>query len=175
MNRFQQFLYGLPRYLLASVATGLTIAQIALVFFLHGNSPTASKWAGWICLWTAGILALLPILTFRRKGGVPKGKSYMETTRLVNSGIYALVRHPQGGTAWLLINVGIMLIAWHWSSIVLGLASMVLVYADTFNEDQNGIEKFGDAYRRYMHKVPRVNILLGIIRYMRFSRKTSKE
>jgi protein-S-isoprenylcysteine O-methyltransferase Ste14 len=31
-------------------------------------------------------------------------------------------------------------------------------------EEQSNIEKFGDAYKRYMQVVPRANFLLGIIR-----------
>ena len=164
MERFQKFLHSLHPLLLSSIASVLTVAQIVLAFFLQGPSTEALQWAGWICLWTAGIFGTLPIITFRRKGGVPEGSSYTETTVLVDTGIYGIVRHPQGGTAWLLINLGVILIAWHWSSVVLGLASMVLVYADTFKADQSCIEKFGDDYKRYMVKVPRVNFGAGIIR-----------
>jgi protein-S-isoprenylcysteine O-methyltransferase Ste14 len=167
MGPLQKFLYSLHPFLLSYIASVLTIAQIALAFFFHNQNSEALQWAGWICLWTAGIFGMLPIITFRRKGGVPKGESYMKTTMLVESGIYALVRHPQGGTAWLLINLGVMLLAWHWTGLVPGLASMGLVYADTFKADQYCIEKFGDAYKRYMEKVPRVNFVLGIIRLLR--------
>jgi protein-S-isoprenylcysteine O-methyltransferase Ste14 len=48
--------------------------------------------------------------------------------------------------------------------VVLGLASMVLAYADTFKADQYCIEKFGDAYRDYIERVPRVNFVAGIVR-----------
>jgi protein-S-isoprenylcysteine O-methyltransferase Ste14 len=95
----------------------------------------------------------------------------MKTTVLVDTGIYAIVRHPQGGTAWLLINLGIMLIAWHWTSVVHGLLSMGVVYADTLKADQACIGKFGDDYRRYMQKVPSVNFVVGIIRHLRERRK----
>lgn len=174
MKRFQEFLYRLHPYLLASIASVLTVAQIALAFFLHGSGPKTLKLVGWICLWTAGILGILPIIIFRRKGGVAKRQSYMKTTLLVDSGIYAIMRHPQGGTAWLLMNMGIMLIAWHWTSMILGLASMGLVYADTFKADQYCIEKFGDDYKRYMQKVPRVNFLTGLIRFLRSRRRKLK-
>lgn len=73
MKRFQEFLYGPHPYLLASIASVLTVTQVALAFFLHGNTPERLKLIGWICLWTAGILGILPIITFRRKGGVAKG------------------------------------------------------------------------------------------------------
>jgi protein-S-isoprenylcysteine O-methyltransferase Ste14 len=166
MRRFQKVLYGLHPYLLASIASVLTITQIVLAFFLHGDGSTAIQWAGWICVWTSGIFGVLPIITFRKKGGVPDGQSYMKTTVLVDTGIYAIVRHPQGGTAWLLINLGVMLIAWHWTSAALGLVSMGLVYADTFKADQGCIEKFGDAYQRYIERVPKVNFAAGILRIL---------
>jgi protein-S-isoprenylcysteine O-methyltransferase Ste14 len=164
MKRFQSLLYGLHPYLLSSIASALTIAQIVLAFLLRGPRSEALEWVGWICLWTAGIFGVLPIITLRSRGGVAKGQSYTKTTVLVDSGIYAIVRHPQNGTAWLLINLGVMLIAQHGSSLALGLASMALAYADTFKADQYCIEKFGDPYRQYMQSVPRVNFLLGLVR-----------
>lgn len=173
MKDFKEIFYNLHPLLLSSVASLLTIAQIILAFFLYGNGPEALKWTGWICIWISAIFGILPIITFRRKGGVPEGESYMKTTRLVDSGIYAIVRHPQGGTAWLLINLGVMLVAWHWTSLVLGLASMCLVYADTFKADQYCIEKFGDAYRHYMRKVPAVNFLAGILRFLQSGMRNS--
>ena len=167
MKRFQEFLYRLHPFLLSSIAGVLTVAQIVLAFFFNQPGLEVLKWAGWICWWIGAIFGVLPIIIFRRKGGVAKGESYMKTTVLVDTGIYAIVRHPQGGTAWLLINLSVMVIAQHWSSVLLGLVSLVLVYADTFKTDQSCIEKFGDAYRRYMARVPRVNFVVGIIRLAR--------
>ena len=171
MKRFQEFIYSrLHPFLLSSIAGVLTVAQIVLAFFLHRPGPEALEWIGWICLWTSAIFGVLPIIMFRRKGRVAEGDSYMKTTVLVDTGIYAIVRHPQGGTAWLLINLGVMLIARHWSSVILGLVSTVLAYADTLKADQYCIEKFGDAYKRYMERVPRVNFVAGIIRLVRRSK-----
>jgi len=171
-NRFQEFFYGrLHRLLLSSIASVLTVAQIILAFFLHRPGSEALAWAGWICVWISGIFGILPIITFRRRGGVRKGESYMKTATLVDTGIYAIVRHPQGGTAWLLISLGVMLIAQHWTSVALGLASMILAYADSFKADQYLIEKFGDAYRDYIERVPRVNFVVGIVRLILRRRK----
>jgi protein-S-isoprenylcysteine O-methyltransferase Ste14 len=172
---WQEAFYGLNPFLLSSIAGTLTVAQIALAFLLRRPSSEALEWAGWICLWISSIFGMLPVITFRRKGGVPKGKSYIKTTILVDTGLYAIVRHPQNGTSWLLINLGIMLIAQHWTSIVLGLVSMVLVYADTFKADQYCIEKFGDAYRRYAKRVPRVNFVTGIVQLILRRRKKRVE
>jgi protein-S-isoprenylcysteine O-methyltransferase Ste14 len=175
MRRLQEALYSLHPFLLASIAGVLTVAQIVFVFFLHGDASEALEWAGWICLWTSAVFGMLPIFTFRRKGGVPKGQSYIKTTVLVDSGIYAIVRHPQQGTAWLLINLGVMLVAWHWTSVALGLVSMSLVYADTFKADKDCVEKFGAAYERYMERVPRVNFVAGIVRRLWRRKRESGE
>ena len=169
MKRFQGFLHCLHPFLLVSIASVLTVAQIILAFFLYQPGSEALEWAGWICLWTSAIFGWLPIITFHRKGGVPRGKSYIKTTVLVDTGIYAIVRHPQMGAAWMLICLGVMLIARHWSSVALGVPAMVLVYLDLLKADQSCIEKFGDAYRHYMEWVPRVNFLAGIIRLARRS------
>lgn len=165
MDTITRFIYQLNSNLIVSIATLSIVAQIILAFFLHGSDSAGWELAGWICLWVAGIFGTLPILIFRRKGEVPKGESYMKTTVLVDSGLYAIVRHPQNGTAWLLINLGVIMIARHWTSLVLGLFSMMLAYVDTFKEDQRCIDKFGEEYQRYIERVPRVNPLLGLIRF----------
>ncbi len=167
MERFKEFFYGLHPYLLSYIAGPLTVAQAILAFFLYEPGPEALEWAGWICLWASGVFGVVPIITFRRKGGVPDGESYVKTTRLVDTSIYAIVRHPQQGVAWLLINLGVMLVAQHWLIAILGLASMPLVYLDTFKADRYAIEKFGDECRRYMERVPRVNFISGILRLIR--------
>ena len=41
-------------------------------------------------------------------------------------------------------------------------------------EEKRNIEKFGDAYRDYMKRVPRINLLVGIMRQIH-SKKEDKE
>jgi len=42
----------------------------------------------------------------------------------------------------------------------------VLAEKHILKVDQRLVEKFGDAYRRYMERVPRVNFVSGIIRLL---------
>jgi protein-S-isoprenylcysteine O-methyltransferase Ste14 len=164
MKRLQEFFYNLHPFLLSAISAPLTVAQIVLAFILDQPSIEALRWIGYV-LWTMGaVLGWLPILTLRRQGSVPKGKSYINTTKLVDTGIYAIVRHPQMGTAWLLMCLSLMLITQHWASVALGVPAMVLAYLDLLKADQRCVAKFGDAYRRYMERVPRVNFVAGIIR-----------
>ena len=59
------------------------------------KSYTALTIVGWV-VWAFGmVLVMAPIVMFPRRGGVTKGKSFVNTTQLVDTGIYAVVRHPQ--------------------------------------------------------------------------------
>jgi protein-S-isoprenylcysteine O-methyltransferase Ste14 len=144
---------------------------MALAFFVFGEPRIpALTVLGWV-LWALGtVFAIWPIFALRARGRVPQGKSYMETTALVETGIYAIVRHPQGGTAGILFNLALAFIGQHWLLAVLAVAGMILVYVDTFNADGACIEKFGEDYVGYMQRVPRVNFVAGILRRLLHAR-----
>jgi protein-S-isoprenylcysteine O-methyltransferase Ste14 len=164
MRNIREFIYNLHPYALSCISAPLTVAQIVLAFVLSQPGSEVLRWIGWALWWVGVVFGWLPIFTFLRKGNVPKGKSYVHTTTLVDTGIYAIVRHPQMGTAWLLMCVALMLVTQHWISVALGVPAMVLAYVDLLKADRRLVEKFGDAYRRYMERVPRVNFASGIIR-----------
>jgi protein-S-isoprenylcysteine O-methyltransferase Ste14 len=167
MARVREFVRNLHPYLLSSIAGALTVAQVILTFAIHRPGIGAVRILG-ITVWGVGALfAWIPIFTLRRRGGVAKGKSYVHTTELVDSGLYAVVRHPQMGTAWLLMSLALVLIAQHWWSAALAVPTMVLVYLDLLKADDRLISKFGEAYRQYMTRVPRVNFVAGLARLLR--------
>lgn len=112
------------------------------------------------------ILGWLPVLEFHKKGGVKKGQSYVHTTRVVDTGIYSVVRHPQYVTFIMWAFSG-MLLFQHWIVILLGGPIIPLTYIDLFREDKACVERFGDDYKAYMKKVPRANFLLGIVRRLK--------
>jgi len=142
----------------------LTVTQfIGFFFFYNPSGLPALRVIGWMVWAVSLIFGIYPVYFLRRKGRVPQGKSYMHTTVLVDSGLYAIVRHPQY-LAGILLNLGLMLISQHWLIVVLGAPAMILMYVDILNADQHEVEKFGDEYRRYMQTVPRVNFILGIFR-----------
>ena len=105
---------------------------------------------GWV-VWVGGmIMVMAPIVMFPRRGGVPKGKSFANTTRLVDTGIYAVVRHPQYTGGVLAIFLTTLLWYPHWLFGVLGVLGTVVVYLSCREEDKYLIEQFGDDYQRYM-------------------------
>lgn len=134
------------------------------------KSHQALSIIGWV-VWALGMmLVMAPIMTFPRRGGVPKGKSFVHTTRLVDTGIYAIVRHPQytGGILSIFLTTSL----WypHWFFWLLGVLGTAAIYMGCMEEDQRMLKKFGDDYADYMEKVPRVNLVLGLLRLMRRKR-----
>jgi protein-S-isoprenylcysteine O-methyltransferase Ste14 len=116
-----------------SILTVLGIACFPanpLVFSGAVNTPfyLPAFIVGWV-FWAGGmVLVMAPIIQFPRKGGVPRGKSFPNTTRLVTTGIYAVVRHPQylGGIP----SIFITCVLWypHWLFGVLGAIGIAMIY-----------------------------------------------
>jgi protein-S-isoprenylcysteine O-methyltransferase Ste14 len=126
---------------------------------------------GWV-VWAIGmVLVMTPIVMFPRRGGVPKGKSFVHTTQLVDTGIYALVRHPQYLGGILAIFVATPLLYPHWLFVVLGIPGAVILYWSAVEEEKSLIERFGDDYRTYMEEAPRMNLILGIMQLWKRQRQ----
>ena len=161
------------KYLLSYIWGLIFVIQIALVFIfgmLGKNRVESIVYIGIGIWWIAVILAWLPIFVFKRKGHIPEGKSFVHTTTLVDSGLYSIIRHPQY-TSGLLFSFSLILISQTWFITGMSLVVISLMYKDIIIADQHEIEKFGDAYRQYMKKVPRANLVLGIIRLIQRKNK----
>ncbi len=140
------------------------LAQLALFwYFYNPNGLPLLRYAGYFLWAVSAVLGWLPMYELKKMGGVPKGKSYVYTTKLVESGIYSIVRHPQflGWMAW---GIALMCISQHHIIIVMGIVVIFSTYLSFIDADIGGIEKFGEDYRRYMRKVPRMNFVAGIVR-----------
>jgi len=153
----------------STIASLLFISQIIVGIYLLSDVtqiPIIAYIGVGLYILSGVIFGMLPVFEFRKKGGVKKGRSYIYTTKLVDSGIYSIVRHPQYVTFMLWAIAGILLFQ-HWIVICLGIPVIPLMYVDLIHADKDGIKKFGDDYNQYMKKVPRANFILGIIRLHR--------
>jgi len=150
----------------------LMFLPIITVFaFYNYYSLDFLVYVGWILLVFSVVIIFLAGGEFRKKGGAPKGKSMVHTTVVVGSGIYAVVRHPQY-LGFILFVLALVLMSQHWLSVISWIMGSTLFYRDVLREEQMSIEKFGDDYKRYMKKVPRMNLLLGVIRLLQRREKT---
>ena len=143
-------------FFIASILSVLAFPSNPLIIFnvLEPNNIEVLQYIGWI-FWIVGMtLIILPYYyLFYRKVKV-----------LIDSGIYAIVRHPLY-LGWILaIFVATIFLYQHWLFVIIGIPGIASVYLISRQEDQSNIEKFGDDYKRYMQKVPRMNFLAGVIR-----------
>ncbi len=156
----------LKKHIISSIAGILTITQWVLLFVLNIEGIAVIRYVGYIVWGLSLFFGIAPIFILKRKGQVEKKKSYIHTTVIVDTGLYAVVRHPQY-LALPLLNLALILCSQHLIIISFGIVSILLMFMDISKADQYNIEKFGDAYRQYMKKVPSTNFLLGIIRLLK--------
>jgi len=142
----------------------LIIVQLVLAYY-HYNHLQLDTVAniGWLVLMVSSVFGWLPIITLKRRGGVPEKESYMHTTVLVDSGIYSIVRHPQY-FAGVLISLALALITQHWLSAILFIPVAAGSYWDSLRADRVLVEKFGGEYEAYMEKVSGMNPVKAILR-----------
>ena len=50
----------------------------------------------------------------------------------------------------------------HWLTLLISSANVAIVYGFILQGEGQNITRFGDAYRRYMGRVPRINLLAGV-------------
>ncbi len=150
--------------------TIMSFAYIGLFFsgFIAAN-PSYNQIIGilgWI-IWIFGlILAFSPNIVFKKRGDVPKGKSYIHTTKLVSSGIYGVIRHPQY-TGGMVIAFSLCLIIQTPLTYILAIIAMVSSYLSMVFEEKHLVMKFGSQYEKYKAEVPQTNLIIGLIRNLR--------
>ncbi len=157
--------FSIKDIIFTTVFTLSFIIQIVLMFlFFNELQLIALVYIGYIIWGFSLYFALISFWTFKKRGGVEKGKSYLNTTKVVDKGPYAIIRHPQylGG---ILFSITITLWTQLLISLILSIIIIILTYQWTYSEDKKLIEKFGEEYRIYREKVPRLNPILGIIKY----------
>jgi len=146
------------------LAGGFFIAQMIYGgFFLDHPRIDIIKYLGIFVFILSGIFGMAPVFIFKKKGGVEKGKSYVYTTKIVDTGLYSIVRHPQY-SAFYLWAIGAILLFQDLIVTIFGIPVILLTYYDMMRADKVNIKKFGKTYEEYMKKVPRANFIYGMIK-----------
>ncbi len=167
---------GFRVYILSLIILACIAAQIVLTFTLWDNyyNLDVVLYIGY-ALWVLGaIFGVIPIFHFKNRGDVGKGESYMKTKKIVTSGLYVIVRHPQY-LSGILISIALACMSQHWLVDILILPPIIFTYIDAKREDRKLIKKFGEEYIEYMKKVPGLEPISGIIRWVIRTIKKRKE
>jgi len=123
-------------------------------------------YVGWVVLVLGFLLVLSSLMYFSKRGKPAEGRGIMGTTVLVESGTYGIVRHPQFLAITLIVFASI-LVSQHWLFALMSVPLIVSLPKWIKDSEEHLIAKFGDDYKRYIQKVPRINFILGVIRLLR--------
>ena len=139
---------------MACIVYGALVIFAISAILLYNSANLAKLFCAGVILST-GIVFLLWSSRSRKRGQA-----------LAQNGPYAFVRHPEF-LGHILIIFALIIISQHWISSIVGAILIVLLYLAMIEEEKRNVEKFGNAYRDYMRRVPRINLIAGIIRRMR--------
>ena len=153
---------------LAFSLAGITLIACWVIFFLFSPAaPTPIAFAlGNACMLIGVLLIILAITTLRARGASPQGAEFTETSAVVKTGIYSIVRHPLY-LGWLLLYPAVMILCPCWLVWVLGVVGMVSMVLIVIEGEDQLVKKFGADYQVYMQEVPRFNLILGLWRKLR--------
>ena len=154
------------------IQDNILLSLIGIIFFLNvllplllDIEPIVKELVvlAWIMLIIGMVFVTISVITLRIKG----------IDRIVDSGIYSIVRHPMylGG---MVLFISHIFFFQHWIIIINAIIAVICIYLSIRLGDQRNIEKFGDGYKHYMQKVPRTNFLVGLIRLLQ-RRNKNKE
>lgn len=140
---------------LGYIIHGLSIATfvfLASTLDVSDGLPLV-KYLAWILLGFGIFLIVLSTATLIRH----------REEGLIERGIYGIVRHP------MYLGAMVIFLSWifflpHWVVLLISSVNIAIVYWFILHGEHRNIEKFGSAYRRYMEAVPRINLLVGLLR-----------
>jgi protein-S-isoprenylcysteine O-methyltransferase Ste14 len=151
-------------FFIAIISSILAFPINPLIIFkvLEPNNIQELEYMGWM-FWMVGMVFVTISYYY---------VYYRKVKVLVDSQIYAVVRHPMY-LGWILaLFVATIFLYQHWLFVIVGILGIASVYLISREEEYNNIKRFGDDYKRYMERVPRMNFVVGIIRLLRRRKRT---
>ena len=151
--------------LFAWIGSAAVIATIIAVQALPRGSSATLHALGVPVLFVAGVLVFWPLHLLAKHGEVGREQSYMQTTIVVDRGLYAITRHPQY-LGYMLLACGFALLSQHWITWLLAALGVTCFYLQSAQEETTCRTRLGESYARYCERVPRFNLVLGLLRLM---------
>jgi protein-S-isoprenylcysteine O-methyltransferase Ste14 len=138
--------HGIPRFFAFESIYLLVLLNIRTWF----HDPfSLNQVISWILLILSAYFGLSGFLLLKRKG--KSSRNFENTTVLVKSGVYSLIRHPLYFSLFLL-GTGVMMKDPGVPSLILGAVNLAAVWLTALTEEKEMVEKFGDAYKEYMQE-----------------------
>jgi len=136
--------HGIPRFFAFESIYLLVLLNIRGWF----NDPfSLNQIFSWILLILSAYFGLAGYFLLKRKGN--SVENFENTTLLVKSGVYGLIRHPLYFSLFLL-GTGVMMKDITLPTVILGAVNLAAVWFTALTEEKEMIEKFGEPYKEYM-------------------------
>jgi len=152
------------------VATVFAVALLVSSALVEIDGPGWLRALGVLMLVAAPVFVVLPFLHLPRYGEPAPGAPYHATTRVVEEGIYRVVRHPQY-LGYSLLLLGLAALDPHPLLVGLALAGVLCLYIQCVVEERHWLVKADSHYAAYAEKVPRLNAALGLWRWAKHRRR----
>jgi len=158
-----------PPRLCAWLASVAIVSLIIATQFLPRSGNPYLRGAGVFVLLLAGVFIFWPFYLLARHGG-KDGRTYMQVSVVVDRGLYAITRHPQY-LGYMFLACGFALLSQHWVAVLLAVVGVTFFYLQTVKEERHCLAQLGAPYEQYLRRVPRFNIVWGMIRLLRGDEK----
>ena len=136
--------HGIPRFFAFESIYLLVLLNIKVWF----HDPfSLHQIISWILLILSAYVGLAGFLLLKRRG--KSTGNFENTTILIKSGVYSLIRHPLYFSLFLL-GTGVIMKDPDLPALILGVINLIAVYLTAMTEEKEMVEKFGEPYREYM-------------------------
>ena len=147
----------------------VSVALIIITHFLPCLGNPYLRGTGVFMLLLSGVFIFTPFYLLAKFGGTKDQKTYMQSGEVVDRGLYAITRHPQY-LGYSLLGGGFALLSQHWAAVLLAGLGFLFFYLQAVKRELL-LTQSGSLMCSNLKRVPRFNILLGILRYLRGGRK----
>lgn len=135
-----------------------TIVLYFILLFILDDFPSLSV-LNYFAFIFLGLGIIFLVMSMRQH----RGKE--DQSVVFDSGVYGIVSHPMYLGA-IFFFIAMVCFLPHWIMMILSPLNILLIYRFMPLEEKKNIKKFGEPYRNYMMDVPRINLLVGIIKWI---------
>ena len=144
------------------LAVAAFVLLLVVDYFVSRGTSRVLHILGTISLLLSPVLMFAPFYLLKKHGALGERARFFETTRVVDRGVYAIVRHPQY-LGYMFLVLGFTLHSQHLLTAIIGGAAIVLFYVQSVREERYCARRLGGEYVEYMKRVPRFNVLAGAV------------
>jgi protein-S-isoprenylcysteine O-methyltransferase Ste14 len=145
------------------VAGIATAATFFADLFVERGTNSGFRIAGVVLLLLAPLFFVPPFFLLKKHGRPETDRSYFCTTRVVDRGVYRVVRHPQY-VGYALLAIGFAMRTQHVISWALAVVAVSFFYLQAVAEERFCVRQLGAEYATYVKRVPRFNFVLGLLK-----------